>query len=122
VMQRLFSTIVPALAISALVAATVFAQGPGGRGGPPPRIVSFEAKPATVRAGEPVLLVWQTENPAGVTIDPDIGVVTARGSRQLTPTATTTYTLTMRNGPTRSVTVTVQGASVGRVPRSGPAG
>ena len=113
-MQRLFSTIVPALAISALVAATVFAQGPGGRGGPPPRIVSFEAKPATVRAGEPVLLVWQTENPAGVTIDPGIGPVTARGSRQVAPSTTTTYTLSMRNGPMQSVTVTVQGAAPAR--------
>src|SRR6187431_2545891 len=41
------------------------AQGRGGRGGQPglePRIVSFEAQPTTVRAGEPVLLVWRTEN------------------------------------------------------------
>ena len=33
----------------------------GGRGAQPglePRIVSFEARPATVRAGQPVLLVW----------------------------------------------------------------
>ena len=111
-MQRLFSTIVRAFAMSTLVAATVFAQG--GRGGPPPRIVSFEAKPATVRAGEPVLLVWQTENPAGVTIDPDLGVVTPRGSRQVRPSTTTTYTLSMRNGPMQSVTVTVQGAAQGR--------
>ena len=119
-MSRLFSTIAGALALSALVAFgdhRVSAQAPAGRGAPPPRIVSFDAKPATVRAGEPVLLVWQTENPAGVTIDPDIGAVTPRGSRQITPTATTTYTLTMRNGPTRSVTVTVQGAPAGRVAR-----
>ena len=106
----------------ALAGGDLHAQAPGGRGAPPPpRILSFEAKPATVRPGEPVLLVWQTENPAGVTIDPDIGAVTPRGSRQITPTATTTYTLTMRNGPTRSVTVTVQGAAAA-VGRGGPAG
>ena len=108
-MRRAFIAIV-----CLIIAPTLFAQAPGGRGGPPPRIVSFDAKPATVRAGEPVLLVWQTENPAGVTIDPDIGPVTPRGSRQLTPTTTTTYTLTLRNGPTRSVTVTVQGAAPNR--------
>jgi hypothetical protein len=37
--------------------------------------------------------------------------VTPRGSRQITPTATTTYTLSMRGGPSRTVVVTVQGAA-----------
>jgi len=87
-------------------------RGRGGRGPQPglePRIVSFEARPATVRAGEPVLLVWATENPAGgVSIDQDIGAVSARGSRTVTPKATTTFTLTMRGGPSRAVTVKVE--------------
>jgi hypothetical protein len=91
-------------------------RGRGGRGAQPgleSRIVSFEARPATVRAGEPVLLVWHTENPqGGVTLDQGIGAVIARGSRTVTPTATTTYTLSMRGGPSRTVTVTVQPASV----------
>jgi hypothetical protein len=104
-------------------AAGASAQPAGGRGAQPglePRVVSFDARPATVRAGEPVLLVWQTENPAGVSIAPDIGSVTARGSKTVTPSATTTYTLTMRNGPSKTVTVTVQPAqNVGRT-LSGP--
>lgn len=93
------------------------AQGRGGRGGRgaqpgvEPRIVSFEARPATVRAGEPVLLVWHTENPSGVTIEPGIGTVVPRGSRQVVPSATTTYTLTMRGGPARTVTVAVEGTA-----------
>jgi hypothetical protein len=71
--------------------------------------VSFEARPASVRAGEPVLLVWATENPAGgVSIDQAIGAVSARGSRTVTPKATTTFTLTMRGGPSRAVTVKVE--------------
>jgi hypothetical protein len=57
-----------------------------------------------------VVLVWQTENPAGVSIAPDIGTVTARGSKTVTPSATTTYTLSLRNGPSKSVVVTVQAA------------
>src|SRR3954447_16890141 len=77
------------------------AQAPaGGRGAQPglePRVVVFEARPATIRAGEPVVLIWQTENPAGVSIDQGIGTVTARGSRTVTPGGTTTYTLSMRN-------------------------
>jgi hypothetical protein len=83
---------------------------------PPARIVSFTAKPESVQAGQPVLLVWATENPSGVTISPGIGRVTARGDRQVTPTATTTYTLTV-GGPnnttvTSSVTVSVTGEAV----------
>jgi hypothetical protein len=73
--------------------------------------VLFEARPATVRPGQPVLLVWQTENPSGLAIDPEVGAVTARGSKQVTPKTTTRYTLTMKGGPTRSVTVTVEGTA-----------
>jgi hypothetical protein len=91
-----------------ILSSTVAAQRAGG---PPPRIVSFEARPASVKPGQPVLLVWQTENPSGITIEPGIGVVTPRGSRQVTPSATTTYTLTMKGGPTRSIVVTVAGTT-----------
>ena len=86
----------------------------GGRGAQPglePRIVTFEAKPATVKAGQSTVLVWHIENPSGVAIEPGVGVVTPRGSRQVTPSTTTTYTLTTKGGPTRSVTVTVEGAA-----------
>ena len=88
--------------------------GRGGRGAPPglePRIVSFEAQPGTVRAGQPIVLVWRTENPSGVTIEPGLGSVTPRGSRQVTPSVTTTYTLTMTGGPSRSIVVTVEGTT-----------
>lgn len=81
---------------------------------PPARILSFTAKPESVQAGQQVVLTWATENPNNVTIDPDAGKVEARGIRQVFPTATTTYTLTV-NGPnntvlTKSVTVTVTGS------------
>lgn len=99
---------------AAPAAAGAQAGGRGGRGAPPglePRIISFEAKPAIVRAGEPVLLVWHTENPSGVAIEPGLGAVVPRGSRQVTPSATTTFTLTMKGGPSRTVVVTVQGTA-----------
>lgn len=86
--------------------------GRGGRGGQPglePRIVTFEAKPARIKAGQPVLLTWHIENPSGISIEPGIGAVTPRGSREVTPSATTTYTLNVKGGPTRSLTVTVEG-------------
>ena len=101
-------------------------RGRGGRGAQPglePRIVSFEARPATVRAGEQVVLVWSTENPAGgVSIDQEIGAVNARGSRTVTPKTTTTFTLTMRGGPSRSVTVTVEPLARSATVSSGSAG
>src|SRR5262249_29290613 len=81
----------------------------------PARIVRFVAEPLSIRPGQTFQLVWHTENPAAVTIDPEPGRVTPRGSRQLKPAATTTYTLTVR-GPsdqvlTQSVTVNVAGTS-----------
>ena len=103
-------------------AAQPAAQVPGGRGGRgaqpglEPRIITFEAKPATVRAGQPTLLTWHVENPTGIVIEPGVGAVTPRGSRQVTPSATTTYTLTVKGGPSRSIVVAVEGAAP---PRAG---
>src|SRR6185295_15986654 len=79
------------------------------------RIVTFAAQPASIRPGQSFTLVWLTENPSSVTIDPEPGRVTPRGSRQLTPAATTTYTLTARGVNnqvlTKEVTVTVAGTT-----------
>jgi hypothetical protein len=117
------------VAVVLLVSATLAARAPqggqgaapaggrGGRGTQPglePRILVFEARPATIRVGQPTLLVWQTENPSGVAIEPGVGAVTPRGSRQVTPQTTTTYRLTMKGGPTRDVTVTVEGTAPSR--------
>ena len=85
----------------------------GGRGAAPPepRIVTFEARPSSIRPGESVVLVWSTENPSGITLEPEVGPVPARGTRQVKPSATTTYTLALRNGPSKTVTVTVAGTT-----------
>ena len=81
-----------------------------GRGGPPARIVTFEARPATIKPGESTVLNWLVENPAAPAIEPGLGRVTPRGTRRVTPSATTTYTLTMGE-LTKSVTVTVAGTT-----------
>ena len=107
-----------------VLCSAVWAQTPApapqrGRGNarpqPEPRIVTFEARPASIKPGETAQLIWATENPSGLTIDPDIGPVTPRGSKQLKPVATTTYTLSMR-GPnnttiTGNATITVAGTT-----------
>jgi hypothetical protein len=91
--------------------------GPSGRiqarFAPPARISKFDAEPNSIQPGQSFLLIWATENPAGITITPDIGTVAARGTRKLTPKATTTYMITV-HGPkdsvvTKAITVTVAG-------------
>src|SRR6476620_11857187 len=77
---------------------------PAGTGNPyqranqlPARIIDFKVEPATVRAGQPITLIWATENQNGITIEPEIGnVFQARGSRQITPSSTTTYKMTVK--------------------------
>jgi plastocyanin len=120
---------------AAIVSATMFAQAPApaaapakpARIQPPARILEFKAQQASVQAGQPVLLIWATENPNSTTITPQPGRVTPRGSQAVTPTATTTYTLTV-TGPnnqmeSQTVTINVTGsatatasAAVGRHP------
>jgi len=92
---------------------------------PPARIVTFTAQPTSIQPGQPVTLVWAAENPNATSIDPGVGRVTARGSRQVFPTATTSYTLTV-TGPnnatlTSSVTVTVSGAKATPAAPAAPA-
>jgi hypothetical protein len=91
---------------------------------PPARIISFAANAASVQVGQPVLLTWATENPNGVMIDPDIGRVAARGSRQVFPAGSTTYTLKV-TGPggtvlTKSVTIAVNGTASTAATKAAP--
>jgi len=119
------------LALAALAAGPCVAQQeplppgavPAGKGNPyqrarqlPARLLSFTAEPASIQPGAPVTLEWATENPTGIVIEPGLRRVSARGSRQVFPTATTKYTLTVKGANdqvlTQSVTVTVSGAAV----------
>jgi hypothetical protein len=82
----------------------------------PARIVDFKIEPAAIQPGQPATLFWATENQNGITIEPDIGnLFQARGSRQIYPTRTTTYKLTVK-GPadqilTREIAITVTGTA-----------
>lgn len=81
----------------------------------PARIMEFKAEPESIQPGQSTTLSWSTENPVGVMLDPGVGKVTARGVEQITPKATTTYTLTVK-GPndqvlTRTLTVNVAGTT-----------
>jgi len=74
-----------------------------------PAISSFTANPSTVSAGQPATLSWSVTTSTYNIIDPQVGPV--RGtSVVVTPSATTTYTLSTTNSfgrTTAAVTVTV---------------
>lgn len=63
---------------------------------PMPRIVRFSAAPIEIVAGEAASLIWQVENATDVSIS-SIGEVAITGTTNVTPTVTTTYTLTAKN-------------------------
>ncbi|HVW83828.1 MAG TPA: hypothetical protein VHB50_04080 [Bryobacteraceae bacterium] len=61
---------------------------------PGPVINNFSASPAAVRDGGAAVLSWSVSGAASVVIDPDIGSVPAQGKAVVSPSASTTYTLT----------------------------
>jgi uncharacterized cupredoxin-like copper-binding protein len=83
---------------------------------PDVRILSFTATPVNIVSGEASTLAWQTENATEVSIS-GIGSVRPNGTAPVSPTSTTTYTLTAKNqfGEVNA-TATVQVAP-GQAPR-----
>ena len=75
-----------------------------------PIITTFSAGPASINAGELSTLTWDVIGAKSINISQSIGGVAAKGSMQVTPAATTTYTLTADSdygSATKPVTVTV---------------
>jgi hypothetical protein len=118
--MKILTSIIVGLGVCSAVlaqqpAAPATPQGRGGRGPAiAPRILSFEARPATIRPGETAQLVWQTEATRGLTIEPQVGPVAVRGSKVVAPTETTTYTLRASATLSRTVTVTVAGTPLAK--------
>jgi len=76
--------------------------------GPVP-IVLFSANPESVQTGHPVTLKWEVTNATEVSIDGGIGKVQTKGSKQVKPTSSTSYTLTATGeGGTRTETVDIE--------------
>ncbi len=76
-----------------------------------PVVGQFTAEPSTIQRGQSSTLRWEvTGNVTSVSINNGIGTVRSTGNQQVSPTASTTYTLTA-TGPggsiTGSATVTV---------------
>ncbi len=77
-----------------------------------PVVKTFSANPAIINPGEVTTLSWTVNGANSVFIDQGVGNVALSGSTTLTPTATTTYTLTANNAAGNSTVrcqVTVRG-------------
>ena len=74
---------------------------------PLPSITSFSADKQVLLEGQTATLSWEVKWAAEVTISPGIGEVEATGTYTVSPTETTTYTLTATNSA-GSVTETVK--------------
>ena len=82
-----------------------------------PAIVRFTAAPTNINQGQSSLLSWTTTGASTVTINNGVGTVPVNGSKSVSPSTTTTYTLTATGADgvtsvTAAVTVTVGGGAV----------
>ncbi len=85
--------------VSALVTVTVTEP-------PPVPTLSVTADPGTIASGSSATLTWSSTHADSVTIEPGIGIVDTNSSLTVSPTETTTYSLTAA-GPGGSTTATV---------------
>jgi len=60
--------------------------------------VSLQANPTSINKGDSTTLSWTSTDATQLTISPDVGAVTAQGSTKVTPSDSTTYTITA-SGP-----------------------
>ena len=74
----------------------------------PPVIVSFSAKPSTITEGGSSTLKWTTTGATSASINQDVGTVTVgmNQSTSVSPTTSTTYTLTAKNSADTPATAT----------------
>ena len=90
----------------------IYKLSPQSGGGVTLPTVSLSANPSVIRRGESATLTWSATNAVSAAIDQGIGAVALGGSRQVSPTATTRYAITVTNSNSRTaraaVTVTVR--------------
>jgi hypothetical protein len=102
-----------AFAVLVLSLITSNGCGPGGlidivSPGQTPTIESFDASPLTIAAGQSSTLTWSVSGASTVSIDHGIGDVALSGSRIVSPTSTTVYTLTASGSNGKSVIATAE--------------
>ena len=74
---------------------------------PPAPTATLTANPETIDKGQSTTLTWQTSNATDISIE-GVGAVQPNGTQQVTPTESTTYTLTAKGaGGTQTATARV---------------
>jgi 3D (Asp-Asp-Asp) domain-containing protein len=73
---------------------------------PAPIVINFDVNPAVINSGASAALIWSVSNANAVSIDQGIGGEPLTGNKLVSPTDTTTYTLTA-SGPAGTVTKSV---------------
>ena len=68
--------------------------------------VNLQANPTFIQNGESTTLTWSSTNATSLTLSPGIGNVSAEGTQTVSPTDSTTYTLTA-TGPSGSADASV---------------
>src|SRR5262250_1093118 len=69
--------------------------------------VTLQANPTTINKGDASTLSWSSTNATQLTISPEVGAVAPEGSTKVTPSDSTTYTITA-SGPGGSADSTVR--------------
>ncbi|PYU66814.1 MAG: peptidoglycan-associated lipoprotein Pal [Acidobacteria bacterium] len=70
--------------------------------------VTLQASPTSINKGDSSTLSWNSTDATQLTIEPEVGAVTAQGSTKVTPSDSTTYTITATGpGGSASATATV---------------
>jgi len=118
--KRKWYWILIAVSLVVLVASTM-GCATGDKGAPQESaeavINSFTASPETINPGQLATLSWDVSGATTVTIEPVVGDVDPSGTEQVSPYATTMFTLTATSeggSTTSSVTVTVTSAVTGK--------
>lgn len=97
-------------ALSAADVSTSYAAGPNAVA-PGPTISSFNASSAEILAGQSVTLSWNVAGATSLSINQGVGTVTGQNQIVVSPTTTTSYTLSATNAQgtnTRTVKVVVE--------------
>jgi len=91
----------------------------------PPVVTSFSASPASIEPGGSSTLSWTVNGARSVSMDNGIGNVAVKGTRAVTPSVTTIYSLTATNAAgstTASTQVVVPGTGTATSPSSSTTG
>ena len=80
------------------VATTTPAENPDAPKGPLPVVKSLKVSPSVIPSGEKATLSWEVSGADTVSLDNDIGDVPAKGTEDVYPDKTVSYTLTATNG------------------------